>query len=478
MVKIMTELDNFIASQAKMTSIYKEQGKSINLLNLRYKLLNKTLGPFYKLYIDIKNTTETTADLFNSFTKETEELTEAVKEVNKPMSKFLGYLKSVNTIMIFVLGIFALLGAAIFLLTQHFGGGEVAAGAFSDVLAAGKGVIDAFMGAIGAVISAIGGLDFSIAGAVFIPMLETIFKFLGDILTIYLALVGAVLTGIGDIVARMAEAGMLQRVVDAFGMFFGLVAVAFDTVKKALDDVGFTVGGLIDFINDIVSGFVDFLFSSGIIEFAVTVIEYIGMIAGVVINIFGIIIAVWIKVVARIAPPLIKLVKAIFKVVGPILRIVLGVIGLIMKAIMGLFDKISPYIGGAVDAIMAFLEPILDVIETVVDGIGGVVDKIGGGLGKAADFLGFNDGGIASGPSSGYPVTLHGTEAVVPLPDGRTIPVSIKGDGMGGGGTTNNINITVKGGGNAKEIAKAVSDEVGKVLITRKRGGGYTRGVI
>jgi hypothetical protein len=37
------------------------------------------------------------------------------------------------------------------------------------------------------------------------------------------------------------------------------------------------------------------------------------------------------------------------------------------------------------------------------------------------------DGGIASGPDSGYPATLHGTEAVVPLPDGKTIPVEIKG---------------------------------------------------
>ena len=32
-------------------------------------------------------------------------------------------------------------------------------------------------------------------------------------------------------------------------------------------------------------------------------------------------------------------------------------------------------------------------------------------------------GGILSGPRSGYAATLHGTEAVVPLPDGRSIPV-------------------------------------------------------
>jgi hypothetical protein len=43
------------------------------------------------------------------------------------------------------------------------------------------------------------------------------------------------------------------------------------------------------------------------------------------------------------------------------------------------------------------------------------------------------DGGIAAGPKSGYAATLHGTEAVVPLPDGKTIPVTMPGysDSMG-----------------------------------------------
>lgn len=36
-------------------------------------------------------------------------------------------------------------------------------------------------------------------------------------------------------------------------------------------------------------------------------------------------------------------------------------------------------------------------------------------------------GGILSGPKSGYNATLHGTEAVVPLPDGKSIPVEMKG---------------------------------------------------
>jgi hypothetical protein len=36
-------------------------------------------------------------------------------------------------------------------------------------------------------------------------------------------------------------------------------------------------------------------------------------------------------------------------------------------------------------------------------------------------------GGILSGPKSGYQAMLHGNEAVVPLPDGKTIPVQNKG---------------------------------------------------
>jgi len=37
------------------------------------------------------------------------------------------------------------------------------------------------------------------------------------------------------------------------------------------------------------------------------------------------------------------------------------------------------------------------------------------------------DGGAFSGPRSGYQAVLHGPEAVVPLPDGRPIPVTIAG---------------------------------------------------
>lgn len=46
----------------------------------------------------------------------------------------------------------------------------------------------------------------------------------------------------------------------------------------------------------------------------------------------------------------------------------------------------------------------------------------------------FDEGGLAFGPESGYPAELHGTEAVVPLPDGKSIPVQIAGGGASSGG--------------------------------------------
>ena len=45
-----------------------------------------------------------------------------------------------------------------------------------------------------------------------------------------------------------------------------------------------------------------------------------------------------------------------------------------------------------------------------------------------AEVSGYKFGGIATGPESGYETTLHGTEAVVPLPNGNSIPVEMHGN--------------------------------------------------
>jgi muramidase (phage lysozyme) len=50
------------------------------------------------------------------------------------------------------------------------------------------------------------------------------------------------------------------------------------------------------------------------------------------------------------------------------------------------------------------------------------------------------NGGVFAGPDSGYPATLHGPEAVVPLPDGKTIPVRLEnGSDLSGNAAANNM---------------------------------------
>jgi hypothetical protein len=59
---------------------------------------------------------------------------------------------------------------------------------------------------------------------------------------------------------------------------------------------------------------------------------------------------------------------------------------------------------------------VLREMSTVADLKSWANNKMGGS--------GFRLGGIASGPTSGYQAMLHGTEAIVPLSDGRSIPVT------------------------------------------------------
>ena len=143
----------------------------------------------------------------------------------------------------------------------------------------------------------------------------------------------------------------------------------------------------------------------------------------------------------------------------------------VLNTVKGLFK-------GMIDNMMDFLQPFIDQIEKVAD----IAGKITGGMkrdsGKIWDAIGFADGGISTGPNSGYMTQLHGTEAVVPLPNGRSIPVEISG-AMGGGGESENItvNINVSGGGNADEIARKVSQEVARTFRNRSRSSGFGRGI-
>jgi tetrahydromethanopterin S-methyltransferase subunit B len=103
--------------------------------------------------------------------------------------------------------------------------------------------------------------------------------------------------------------------------------------------------------------------------------------------------------------------------------------------------------------------------------IPGVGTAVGAGTGALIhEGIQAHDGGIFSGPTSGFSATLHGTEAVVPLPDGKSIPVSM----AGGSGMTFNNTFHVGHGSarhNAREISRIIQDE-----MKRNLGGATMRG--
>ena len=114
-------------------------------------------------------------------------------------------------------------------------------------------------------------------------------------------------------------------------------------------------------------------------------------------------------------------------------------------------------------------------------GFGGGVPgaKTGGIMTPQGKVQGYATGGIARGSGSGYPAMLHGTEAVVPLPNGRSIPVDMP---QNAGQQQNNVVVNVSADGRTDTsgssgpdmdklgiaIAKAVQQE----LQSQKRSGG------
>lgn len=124
----------------------------------------------------------------------------------------------------------------------------------------------------------------------------------------------------------------------------------------------------------------------------------------------------------------------------------------------------------------------------ITSGLGSVAGSIaappaarnGGVFSAGKKMGGYANGGIAKGSTSGYPAVLHGTEAVVPLPDGKSIPVSMNGTGQNNNVT---VNVSMDGQGNAQSqsdsngqqgvnIGKLIAGAVQEELQRQKRPGG------
>ena len=89
-------------------------------------------------------------------------------------------------------------------------------------------------------------------------------------------------------------------------------------------------------------------------------------------------------------------------------------------------------------------------------------------------------GGVSTGPRTGYPAMLHGTEAVIPMPGGKALPVELQSAAGGGGGGMAPVTVNVDAKGSAVEgdqdkggrLGKLIGDGVTAILIREKRPGG------
>jgi len=116
------------------------------------------------------------------------------------------------------------------------------------------------------------------------------------------------------------------------------------------------------------------------------------------------------------------------------------------------------------------IQPIINAIGSIKFANGGIMT--GDGPVQLRRYAG---GGIASSPQLAMFGEGSMPEAYVPLPDGRRIPVAMKG---GGGGTTVNVSVDAKGtsvqgdGGRSEQLGRVVAQAVQAELIRQKRPGG------
>jgi len=101
--------------------------------------------------------------------------------------------------------------------------------------------------------------------------------------------------------------------------------------------------------------------------------------------------------------------------------------------------------------------------------------------GIATPPTGYSTGGVARGSTSGYPAILHGTEAVVPLPNGKSIPVEMKSGGQQTNNVTVNVSVDKNGSAsssasgddsNVENFGRAISKAIQEELSKQQRSGG------
>jgi len=103
--------------------------------------------------------------------------------------------------------------------------------------------------------------------------------------------------------------------------------------------------------------------------------------------------------------------------------------------------------------------------------------------GKFMPITPFASGGIVRGPTMGLVGEGRYNEAVVPLPDGKSIPVDLSGMGGGAGAISTNIVINVNNGqaqsnssGGSSDLGRKMEGAVKQVIVNELRPGGLLSG--
>jgi phage-related minor tail protein len=98
-------------------------------------------------------------------------------------------------------------------------------------------------------------------------------------------------------------------------------------------------------------------------------------------------------------------------------------------------------------------------------------------------FRAFASGGVVTGPTLGLVGEGRYNEAVIPLPDGKSVPVDLRGGSNGSNGPVNVVvNVDAKGStvegdeDKANELGRAISAAVQSELIKQQRPGGMLSG--
>jgi tape measure domain-containing protein len=147
-----------------------------------------------------------------------------------------------------------------------------------------------------------------------------------------------------------------------------------------------------------------------------------------------------------------------------------------------IFSAVAPAIGGGLSS--GFGAGTSSAIDT---GAGGWADSFGtslkfanGGIAPGS-FQAFANGGMVTGPTLGLVGEGRYNEAIIPLPDGKSVPVQLSG-GAGGNAAPINTNIVVNvkngqaesqmSGNQGNQLARELEGAVRQVILKESRPGG------